>query len=483
MLSTLEHDFKFNSSDRFLHHTSICFDLSIVQIFSALTAGAMLCVASSSTRKDTFALGEFIAKSSISITYFTPTQFALLIEACPEELRKCQSYRIAIMCGEILPPRLVRAFHELETSATMYNSWGLSETVVQTTLYKTTLLDCENSTTNVPIGRPMANCRHYVVDSKMKLLPIGLPGEIVVGGAQVGQGYLNRPKVNAHTFVPNPFASLDDLRRGWSTIFKTGDRGRFLSNGELEFLGRIKGDRQVKLQGYRIDLGEVEEQLLVAAKDSQGLLAASVVARLVNKDISSASTNCLTDDRALVAFLTLKSRLGNAETQTFVNVLHAKIKRQLNYYMLPTGYEVLSSIPETLSGKVNYQNLLHRELRLIFPGSDTESVGETVSAHKKPSPITMRKVSAIFRDVLCLGSERHIAGTDNFFELGGQSLLALRLQANIKRVMKVTLPLPSIFEHATPEAISLLIDQHSSSFLPRKDVEGRVLPVTTKAVD
>jgi non-ribosomal peptide synthetase component F len=316
MLRTLKHDYDFKPGDRFLHHSSICFDLSIVQIFSALTAGATVCVATAATRKDPFHLGTFMAESSVSVTYFTPTQFALLLETCSEALRKCQNYRITYFARETLPVRVAKSFHELKTPATLYNTWSPSELVVQTTIHKVTPGDYEGSKTSIPIGLPMANCRHYVVDSKLHPLPLGLLGEIAVGGAQVGQGYINRAHENAKAFVTNPFASPQDVKHGWARLFRTGDKGRFLPNGELEFHGRIKGDKQIKLRGYRIDLGEVEQRLFIDAvnNECQGLVDVNVTARPIIPDTSSHAGNSLTDDRQLIAFLVLKKQISKSET-------------------------------------------------------------------------------------------------------------------------------------------------------------------------
>ncbi|KFY44312.1 hypothetical protein V494_01542 [Pseudogymnoascus sp. VKM F-4513 (FW-928)] len=466
MLRTLEHDYNFTPQDRFLHQSSICFDLSIVQIFSALSAGGRVCIATAATRQSPAQLGTFMAAVAISVTYFTPTQFALLLESCPEELRKCQNYRIAYFAGEALPVRVAEAFHELKTPAALYNTWSPSEVVVQTAIHKVTRSDYEGSKTNIPIGFPMANCRHYIVDEKLNLLPLGLVGEIAVGGGQVGQGYINRPQENAKAFVENPFASALDIKHGWTRLFRTGDKGRFLPNGELEFHGRIKGDKQIKLRGFRIDLGEVEQQLFTdaATEGGQGLVDVNVTARPITADLTTTGSGSLTDDRQLVAFLVLKKQMDEKEVQEFINAIHAKIQLHLNSYMLPNGYEVLSALPVTIGGKVDRQNLLKRDLQLIFPSTATESDSETEATNlNAPSADVLHQVICIFRDVLKLGAERDIKPAQSFFELGGQSILVLRLQAKIKRATKVSLPLPVLFKNSTPEAIAALICKKSSS--------------------
>lgn len=336
MLSTLHHEYKFDAHDRFLHHSSICFDLSIVQIFSALTAGATICAASSAVRKDPPLLASFMQRWAITVTYFTPSQFALLLEYAKASLKCCHAYRIAFFAGERLPVRVAKAFYDLQTPATLYNTWSPSEVVVQTTIHRTAYPDAD--TISIPIGYPLANCRHYITDSLLNPLPNGMIGEICVGGSQVGAGYLNRPDANAKSFVENPFCDREDRNRGWTKLFRTGDKGRFRPDGQLEFHGRISGDKQVKLRGYRIDLAEVEQRIYPESSTGQAnaIVDISVVARAVDakkpEEIDSAAnpTESLTDNRQLVAFIVPRDRLDVRQKQAFATTLHEKVGVHLN---------------------------------------------------------------------------------------------------------------------------------------------------------
>jgi len=242
MLSTIQRDYGVGPDDRFLFSNSICFDLSIVQIFSALTAGGTVCAASAAIRKDPVQLALFMHQVGITFTYFTPTQFALLLDRAAETIRSCDRYRIAFFAGERLPVRMFKAFYDLGTPATIYNKWSPCELVVQTCIHKVEYPDAESI--SVPIGFPLANCRHYIVDSRRRPLPAGLVGEICVGGAQVGAGYLNRPQANAKSFLEDPYCSPEDRARNWTRMFRTGDKGRFRADGQLEYHGRIAGDHQ-----------------------------------------------------------------------------------------------------------------------------------------------------------------------------------------------------------------------------------------------
>ncbi|KAJ9635854.1 hypothetical protein H2199_008207 [Coniosporium tulheliwenetii] len=400
------------------------------------------------------ALAEFMRSASISVTYFTPTQFALLLEHNSQALRQCSSYRVAYFAGERLPVRVAKAFYNLGTPAVLYNTWSPSELVVQTTIHKTDYP--EEEAISIPIGYPMANCRHYIVDPQLNPLPAGLVGEIVVGGAQVGAGYLNRPAHNAKSFVQDPFCSEADRARGWTRMFRTGDKGRFRSDSQLEFHGRIAGDKQIKLRGFRVDLGEVEQRLYRESSiNGQGLVDVSVIAR------ASEDTSSITDDRRLVAFLVTKTPLSTADKHVYATALHEQIGKHLNAYMLPTGYQFLDALPVTIGGKVDLQNLHKRNLDLIYPGTTEQGK----SANASPGGAgglgeREGKVIQLIKDVL--GQDREVGLSDNFFALGGNSLLLLRLQSRLKRTFKLAPPLPQLLKDPTAAAICAFISNRGS---------------------
>ncbi|EZF68845.1 hypothetical protein H105_08627 [Trichophyton soudanense CBS 452.61] len=453
MLSTLHHDYKFTAKDRFLHHSSICFDLSIVQIFSALTCGARVCVATAATRKDPVALSKYMESSQVTVTYFTPTQFALLIENAKPSLQNIRKYRIAYFAGERLPVRVARAFYDLGTPAVVLNTWSPSELVVQTTIQQVEYPSEDE--VSIPIGFPMANTRHYILDKNCQPLPEGFIGEIVVGGAQVGLGYLNRPEANRSSFVADPFCSEEDRQAGWTRMFRSGDKGRFRPDGSLEFHGRIAGDKQIKLRGFRIDLGEVEQRLFVESKDESGepqIVDISVVAR----SPTAADSQDITDNRQLIAFVVTKKPFTDQKSkQAFAFDLNNKAGRHLNNYMLPNGYQFLDALPVTIGGKVDRQRLLNCDLSLTFPTAATETIeSQTAASNDKPDDKLVNTVLQGFQEILKLPEDQDIGVNDSFFELGGQSILMLRLQARLKRVLKVTPTLAMMFEKPTPMGIA-----------------------------
>lgn len=469
MLSTLNRDYQFTNQDRFLHQSSISFDLSIVQIFSALTAGACVCVASHTIRKDPVALAAYMESSQVSVSYFTPTLFAMMMEHASVNLRGLKSYRVAFFAGERLPVRVAKAFYDLSTPAVAYNTWSPSELVVQTTIQRVEIPTQE--TTNIPIGYPMANTRHYILSEHGKPLPFGFVGEIVVGGAQVGMGYINRPETNERVFCPDPFCSeADKQQRGWTRMFHTGDRGRFLPSGNLEFHGRIAGDKQIKLRGYRIDLGEVENRLFVEAnKDvaGPGIVDLAVVAR----SIEANSDDSLTDSRQLIAFVVPKCELNEREKTQFAVRLGEYGSEHLNPYMLPNAYQFLTALPVTIGGKVDRQKLLYGEVQLTYPVGDALNTPSSLDDQGTRNDNTSPLIDAVidgFRQVLKMPGDKVISPTDNFFALGGNSVMLVRLQARLKRTLKRPVALNPMFKVPTPYGIAQILSGTSAG--PRSAV-------------
>jgi len=453
MLCSLYDDYGFSNKDCFLQQSSMSFDLSIVQIFSALTSGAKIAIASWETRKDPSALAEFMAKEQVSVTYFTPTQFSLLMETNSEALKRCSNYRVAFFAGERLPVRVAKAFHDLKTPAALYNTWSPSEVVVQTTIAKIDYPTDED--TSLPIGHPLNNCRHYILDAKRHPVPLGHVGEIYVGGAQVGAGYLNRPEHNLKSFFDNPFCSQEDRDRGWTRIFKTGDRGSFREDGQLDFHGRIAGDKQIKLRGFRVDLGEVENRIYEEVNDkvTPGLVDISVVPRERENE---------SDDVQLVAFQVPKRELDEQQQVEFVTAASEAIAPHLNDYMRPDGYQFLDELPTTIGGKVDRQNLLHRELDLVQPSSEPseQPISETKSEEDSEDGTSdlERDILKIFRGIL--GAGRYTSLTDNFFDKGGSSILLVRLQSKIRKQFKAAPALTELMKEPTASAVVSFIDSN-----------------------
>ncbi|KAJ5932761.1 lovastatin nonaketide synthase [Penicillium verrucosum] len=459
MLAAMQEKFKFCPDDRFLHQISPSFDLSVVELWSSLAIGAKLCIASMGIRHDPVLLGEYMRQESVTVTYFTPTQFALVIEHNGAALAACPDYRIALLCGERLPSRLADAFYRLQCPATLYNAWGPTEAVVQTTLHPVRWP--EDDIINIPIGKSLGKCRHYIVDGCMNPLPGGFIGEICIGGPQVATGYWNRLEVNRKQFMDNPFASAHDKKRGWTTLFRTGDLGRFLPDGNLEFLGRISGDKQIKLRGYRIDLGEIEHVLhrSTSPDEAQGVVDLAVVAYSTGDDSSS-----MTDDRWLVAFIVPKQPMTTVVDKTrFATLLSSRAKSSLSHYMLPNVYQFIEKLPTNSSGKTDRRALLGLDMDFIRPdldGTASMNSSQKSSLHSGQAPAeqvsesTIKKVNQIWQEVLKLDTP--VQPTANFFEMGGSSILLLRLQSKLRAAMNISLSLQDMIGGPTPMQLAHL---------------------------
>lgn len=447
MLSSHNRIHGFTPQDRVLFHSSMAFDLSVVQIWGSLTSGATMVLASRDSRQDPAKLARLMREAAVTVTYFPPTQFALLLEHNTKDLRECSSYRQAIFAGEYLPVRLVQAIYDLKTPVTVFNQWGPTETTVQTTFHKCAYPVLTEI--NLPIGFPFPNCSHYVVDRNLKPVPAGVVGEICVGGVQVGHGYLDRSVTTNEVFVEDPFASEAFLAQGWKRLYKTGDRGQFLADGQLDFKGRISGDRQIKLRGYRIDLAEVENEIHLASQQNESSRLIDVV---VLPRSFAGDNGRLTDDRQLIAFIVPSKATDFNSQQKLVNSLHSAISITLNEYMLPRGYQLMDTVSTLVSAKIDRQKLLQINLSLIFP-SFTTGFPEGNPSTRTENDLLVSVIKD-FKHVLRLPQGREVGPTESFFNLGGQSILLLRLKAAIKRQFNVSIPLEELFQAPTPLAIT-----------------------------
>ena len=421
------------------------FDLSVAQIWGSLTSGATMALATQEARHDPVQLAQFMRKAAVTITYIPATQYALMLEHNSQDLGQCLSYRRALFAGEYLPVRLVKAIYDLGLPVEIFNQWGPTETTAQTTSHMAPYPG--PTELNIPIGHPIPNCSHYVVDRRMRPVPARVVGELCIGGVQVGRGYLNRPAATGQNFVEDSFASESFRAQGWKTLYKTGDKGCFLPDGQIEFKGRISGDKQIKLRGHRIDLAEVENEIHLAG---QHLVGQKIVDVAVLPCASAIEQTGLTDDRRLVAFIVLSRACTTAEQRMIVNSLRRLLSLRLNDYMVPSGCRFMNTLSTLVSAKIDRQMLLQSDLNLIYPSSCPDP-GEL---EKQGDHEFLSSVIEAFKEVLKIGHDREIIPTENFFDLGGQSILLLRLRAVLKRKLNVEISLTELFQHPTPLGIA-----------------------------
>jgi amino acid adenylation domain-containing protein len=393
-----------DSRDVLLAVTTISFDISVLELFLPLTVGARLIIAAREVTADPIRLSAELASTGATVMQATPATWQLLLasgwKGCPS---------LKILCGgEALPADLAGRLQS--ACSALWNLYGPTEATIWSTKFKV-----ESTGGLIPIGRPVANTQVYVLDDAGHLVPIGVPGELCIGGAGVARGYRNRPDLTAGSFVPDPFAGVLGAR-----MFRTGDRARWRDDGNLELLGRR--DSQIKLRGYRIEPGEIEAVL-------NGIPGVERVVVVLREDRPG--------DKRLVAYLLPRP----SGPQLSAAILRDRLREKLPDYMVPAAFVMLDAIPLTRSGKVDRN-------ALPAPASGRNNV-DTVS--EEPRTPNEESLARIFKNVLGV---KGVSIHDNFFDLGGHSLLAVSLLAQIERTLHKRLPLAVLFRHATVAGIA-----------------------------
>ncbi|HEX8161810.1 MAG TPA: amino acid adenylation domain-containing protein [Pyrinomonadaceae bacterium] len=375
-----------------LASTSICFDLSVFELFVPLGCGGKVIVA-----ENALELPALKARGEVRLLNTVPSAMAELsrIGAVPA------SVRVVNLAGEALSRQLVEQVYAQETIRRVWNLYGPSED----TTYSTGAVIEKGRTEKPTIGRPLAGCETYVLDERLRPVPVGVTGELYVGGDGLARGYLNRPELTAERFVPHPFA-----REGGARLYRTGDLVRYLPDGHIDFLGRR--DQQIKLRGFRIEPGEIEAELSRHA----ALREAVVVARKERDD----------GDARLVAYV-----VAGAQPPPAPDDLRSFLRERLPEHMIPSAFVALDALPLTPNGKVD---------RRALPAPSREARGAVFAAPRTPVEMALASVWSELLKVEPVGA------FDNFFELGGHSLLATQLVSRVRDEFKIELPLRRVFE-------------------------------------
>lgn len=404
----MQDEYQLTVADCVLQKTPFSFDVSVWEFFWPLMTGARLVLACPEGHKDPAYLVRLIQETYVTTLHFVPSMLRAFLEA--EDLSRCTSLRRVICSGEALPYDLQERFFEL-LPAELHNLYGPTEAAVDVTYWA-----CRRSSARkiVPIGRPVANTQVYVLDSYMQPVPVGVPGELFLGGVQVGRGYYRRPALTNERFVPDPF-------RAAGRLYRTGDLVRWLPDGVLEYLGRT--DHQVKVRGFRIEPGEIE---LALTEDSR-IKQAAVIAR-----------ENVPGDQRLVAYISVR----DGEHLQIAD-LRALLLKRLPEYMVPSDFVQLDEIPLSPNGKVD---------RKALPAPESVSPAATPDHQCQPARTDVESaIVAMWEAVLRVP---RVGVNDNFFELGGHSLLAAGVMSRVRERYNVTLPLRTIFEAPTVAAFA-----------------------------
>jgi amino acid adenylation domain-containing protein len=404
--------YQLTAADSVLQKTPFSFDVSVWEFFWPLITGARLVVAQSEGHRDTSYLVNLILQQQITTLHFVPSMLQVFLEA--EGLEKCQSLVRVIASGEALPVQLQQRFFN-RLDAQLHNLYGPTEAAVDVTFWQ-----CKDSVINqktVPIGHPIANIQIYLLDSYLNPVPVGVTGEVYIGGVGIGRGYLNRPDLTAEKFIPNPFSDKPAAR-----LYKTGDLAHYLPNGEIEYIGRH--DDQVKVRGFRIELGEIE----VAITQHPKVRETVVVVREESAD-----------SQRIVAYIVPHP----GQTLTITG-LRDFLESKLPNYMLPAAFVMLEALPLTPNGKID---------RHALPTPDkARPDSEAAVAPRNPFE---ELLTGIWKQIL--GTEQ-VGIHDNFFELGGHSLLATQVMSRVRDTLQLELPLRYLFEAPTIAGLAKSIE-------------------------
>ncbi|NEU77735.1 non-ribosomal peptide synthetase [Nostoc sp. UIC 10630] len=397
-------------------HSPLGFDLTITSLFSPLLVGNQVEILSPDQGIETLA-NALRARSNLSLVKITPAHLKLLCQMLsPQEA--AGRTRAFIIGGENLLAEDIAFWREFAPDTMLVNEYGPTETVVGCCIYQ--VPTGENLSTSVAIGNPIANTQLYVLDQHCQPVPIGVVGELHIGGLGLARGYLNQPELTAQKFIPNPFSQIPGER-----LYKTGDLARYRPDGVLEFLGRI--DDQVKIRGFRIELGEIE-----ATINQHPCVSTSVV--VVRKDESANQT--------LVAYITLQPQQTLA-----IPELRRFLEPKLPNYMIPSAFVTLDILPLTSNGKVDHKAL---------PAVENFRP-ELAVAYLLPQTEVEQTIADVWQKSLKI---EKIGIHDNFFELGGHSLLLITVHSQLREIFKTELSILDLFRYPT---ISYLADYLNSS--------------------
>ncbi len=392
--------------------TPYIFDASVKQIFPSLLLGHTLFIVPEELRFNSELLLKFYEENSINIADGTPMHLNAILEHI--DINSCHHITLDtfVIGGEQLQLDTVKRFQNKFSSKTnIINVYGPTECCDVTTIYKVNTIN-KNCLTRIPIGKPIANSKVYIVDSNLNIQPIGVPGELCIGGAGLTRGYLNRSELTTEKFIDNPFVLGEKM-------YRTGDLVRWLPAGNIEFLGRI--DQQVKIRGFRIELEEIEARLLT----HESIKEAVVIAREEQNET-----------KYLCAYIV-------AERNLTITELREYLFEDLPEYMVPTYFIKLDNLPVTVNGKIDRKGLpvpkdvILAEMKYEAPGNEME-----------------KKMVGIWSEVLDIDS---LGINDNFFELGGHSLKAVSIIAKLNKLLDIDLNISDLFRYTTIKGLGKYI--------------------------
>jgi amino acid adenylation domain-containing protein len=424
------HTYPFAPEEICCQKTALSFVDSVWEIFGPLLQGIRTVILSDQTVRDPQALVQALGGCNVTRIVLVPSLLRVLLDTFPDLASRLPRLRSWVTSGEVLPVDLAERFLAALPYSRLVNLYGSSEVSADVTWYE---LSASSAQASIPIGRPIANTEIHIVDRHFQETPIGVPGEICVGGAGLARGYLRRPDLTAAAFVPNPFCDDVDAR-----LYRTGDIGRCRANGIIEYLGRV--DQQIKLRGMRIELGEIE----TALRQHPDVADATVLLEVRGAD-----------DARLAGYVVLRPERGAGS-----NELKQHLRDSLPAYMVPTTITVLDKLPRTPNGKLD---------RLALPGGGSTRADAGPEQFVPPRTPEEVRLAEIWKSVLRLDA---IGVNDDFFALGGHSLLAMQVISRIRDAFHTELPLQTLFTSPTIATLSQhLLAQAEMTDLPARRIQ------------
>uniref|UniRef100_UPI00115501AA non-ribosomal peptide synthetase n=1 Tax=Mycobacterium lehmannii TaxID=2048550 RepID=UPI00115501AA len=417
-------DYGIDDSERLLQVASPSFDVSIAEIFGMLACGGRLVIPRPDGLRDVGYLTDLLHDEGITSMHFVPSLLGLFLSL--PGVNQWRTLQRVPIGGEALPGELADKFHAT-FDALLHNFYGPTETVINASRYK---VEGKQGTRIVPIGKPKINTQIHLLDDALRPVPVGVIGEIYIGGTHVAHGYHDRPKLTAERFVADPFNPSGRL-------YRSGDLARRNADGDIEFVGRA--DEQVKIRGFRIELGEVAAAISVDPSVGQAVVVVS--------DLPGVG-------KSLVGYVTPAEDIESVDVERIRN----RVAAALPEYMTPAAYVVIDEIPITAHGKID---------RAALPEPDIDSG----AVFREPADGTERRIADLFAELL---ERDRIGADDSFFDLGGHSLLATKLVAGVRSAFNVDIGVREVFELGTVAALAQRIDSSSTAGGPTRP---RLVPV------
>lgn len=406
----MQDTYKLTASDRVLQKTSFSFDVSVWEFFWTLFTGATLVVAKPGGHQDASYLIQLIVQQQITTLHFVPSMLQVFLEE--PGLENCHSIKRVICSGEALSFELQKRFFQ-RLQAELHNLYGPTEAAIDVTSW---CCQANNNERLVPIGRPIANTQIYILDQQLQPVPIGIAGELYIGGLGLARGYWNRAELTNEKFISSLFEPEKRL-------YKTGDLARYRADGTIEFLGRI--DHQVKLRGFRIELGEIE-----------AVIAQHQTVR---------ETVVIANENRLIAYVVTEQK-----TSVSVNKLRDFVNTKLPEYMLPSVFVFLEALPLTSNGKVD---------RRALPAPDNVRP-ELATNYQAPHSEVEKTIAKVWKQVLQI---EKVGINDNFFDLGGHSLLVVQVNNKLREVLNRDFSVVEIFQNPTIKSLAEHLSKNSEA--------------------